>query len=219
MTPLDAPVRKGHLSVLLGLAALSYALAFVGSSFMPRLITHHAPVVLALSSRNRHLLLTVGAGIHVIPYALIGFTRIVSASVVYFLLGRTYGDRGLAWVDREMGGVPGTVRWIQRAFDRTSAPVIMFFCGSNVVWLLAGLRRVTLRRFITLVSIGMAARLAFFWFLGKALKKPLGTVIDWIGRYQWPLTGLFFALTFLQTMRQNTRRAAKEPAAPETDAG
>jgi membrane protein DedA with SNARE-associated domain len=214
------PIRRSHLGTLLALATVSYVLAFIGSSAMPRLIaTHRAALLLALSSRNRHLLLAEPAGINVVAYAVIGFTRIVSASIVYFLLGRTYGDRGLAWVDREMGGVPGTVRWIQRAFDRTSAPVTMFFCGSNVVWLLAGLRRMSLRRFVALVSIGMAARLVFFWFVGKALRKPLTSVIDWIGRYQWPLTALFFGLTMVQAVRQNGVRARRTtPEAEPVDA-
>jgi membrane protein DedA with SNARE-associated domain len=83
-----------------------------------------------------------------------------------------------------------------------------------VVWLLAGLRRMTFRRFLTLVSIGMVARLAFFWFLGHALHKPLESVIDWIGRYQWPLTGVFFAITMVQAMRQSTVRARRQPPPP-----
>ena len=61
------------------------------------------------------------------------------------------------------------------------------------------------RLFWTLNILGTICRLIFVWFLGRALEEPLGYVLDFIQRYQWPLLGLSVAIVVFQAGRAGAR--------------
>jgi membrane protein DedA with SNARE-associated domain len=213
-----APVARGRLAILLGLIAALVVASNVGTILAATLAKEHPAALLALSARNRHLLLAVAAGIGAVPYALVSFGRLVLPAVLLFLLGRWYGDRGLRWLERQAGGTPATIRWVEKAFDRAGLPLVFFMPGSNLVCLLAGARRIASRTFAVVLAVGIVARLAFFWFLGKALQEPLERVLDWLTRYQWWVAGGFFILTMAQSFRRAAvvvrDLPAKEDATP-----
>ena len=48
-----------------------------------------------------------------VPYAVVGFLRVLAAAVVLFLIGRWYGAKGIGWVEGQVGELPATIRWIQ----------------------------------------------------------------------------------------------------------
>jgi uncharacterized membrane protein YdjX (TVP38/TMEM64 family) len=214
--PPPAPTgRRGRLAALLSFVGVLLVASNVGTILSATLVNDHPAVLLALSSRNRHLLLTVAAGIAPGAYALIGFARICAPAAAFYLLGRWYGDRGLRWLERQSGGLPPTVRWVERGFDRFALPLVVFMPGSNLVCLLAGARRMSTRTYAVAVAVGVAGRLAFFWFLGKAFQDPLTTLLDWIGRYQWWLAGGFFVLTVAQSARRSAAMAKEQPPVEE----
>jgi hypothetical protein len=59
--------------------------------------------LIMLSSRNRYLVLVVGAGISPFAYALIATVRLTAAAAVCHFLGRAYGDQALRWFTRFLG--------------------------------------------------------------------------------------------------------------------
>ncbi len=215
------PIARGRLAVLLAVIGALLVASNVGTIFSASLVKDHPVALLALSARNRHLLLTVAAGIGALPYALVSFARLLAPAIPFFLLGRWYGDRGLRWLERQAGGTPASIRWVERGFDRAALPLVFLMPGSNLVCLLAGGRRIASRTFALVLAAGIAVRLAFFWFLGKALKDPLTTLIDWLTRYQWWIAGAFFALTVAQSMRRASAALAQlpdeEPVVAEDD--
>jgi membrane protein DedA with SNARE-associated domain len=207
--------------VLLAFITTLLVAANVGTILSANLVNHHPLVLLALSSRNRHLLLAVAAGIDPIPYGIVAFVRILAAAVPFFLLGRWYGDRALRWLDRQPGGTPSTIRWVERVFDRAADPLVFFMPASNLVCMLAGARSRPVTRFAALVAVGIMARLVFFWVLGKALEKPLDRVLAWIQRYQWWLAGAFLLVTIVQSTRRAAAVADDLPTedVPDTEKG
>ena len=59
--------------------------------------------LIMLSSRNRYLVLVVGAGISPVAYAVIATVRLTAAAAVCHFLGRAYGDQALRWFTRFLG--------------------------------------------------------------------------------------------------------------------
>jgi uncharacterized membrane protein YdjX (TVP38/TMEM64 family) len=192
--------RRG---VLVGSGVL-FTLGTIGSNLGPAWVDERPAVVLALSSRNRNLFGSVPF-IDIMPYAVIGFVRILLAAVVLFYLGRWYGQRAITWTETRVGELPPIYRWIQNGVDRIGWLLVILMPGSNIVCIMAGHRRMAPRVFVPLVSIGIALKLAVLWAGGKALEDQIRDFLDWIEGYQWWIVGGLFALSFLQSGRQARR--------------
>ena len=73
------------------------------------------------------------------------------------------------------------------------------------------------RTFWTLNMLGTIGRLVFIWFLGKALKDPLTTFLDWVQRYQWPLLALSVGMVMVQAFRAQGRGEIERPRTMEDE--
>ncbi len=197
-----------------------YAAANISSVLAPRLVKSRPELLIAGSSRIRHLLFVVPEqsdgqpGISAIAYSTIGFTRLMLAATVCFLLGRWYGARGFAWLDGQLGDQrPAALRWLERAADRVGWLLLLLMPGSNIVCALVGHRGMQPKRFFGFVSAGVVLRLVWVWLAAKQWEEQLKDILDWIGRYQWWLIGGFLALTVAQSMRRSRaiKRAVERP--------
>src|SRR3954449_12712033 len=151
----DASLRRARLAVLLSLIAALVVMANVGTILSANLAKDHPITLLALSARNRHLLLAVAAGIGAVPYTVVSFLRLLVPAIAFFLLGTWYGDRGLRWLERQAGGTPKSIRWVERWFDKASLPLVFLMVGSNLVCLLAGARRLSARTYALVLTAGI----------------------------------------------------------------
>ena len=199
--PSPARPRDRRLAFLTGIVAVSFIVANIGSISSAAIVKEHPELLLALSSRNRHLLFAVGAHINPVAYAIIPFLRMIPIALAYFLLAFHYGERGRGWYERELGSVPRSIRWAERAFDRVGPVIIIFFAGSQLTWMLAGLRKLPPKRFIAYEVIGIALRLIVIWWLGKRFSSQLTSVLDFIQRNQWKLTILLLVTVVFQTRK------------------
>src|SRR5262245_29459804 len=180
----------------------------VGSIMAPTLVSRSPELLIALSSRIRHLLFAVPAGINPVAYSLIGFARLSVAGYLCFTLGHGYGSRGMLWIERQLGDqTPATFRWMQRAVDRAGALLVVLMPGSNIVCALVGYRRMRTTVFAVCLSIGIAFRLAWVWVAAKIFEDQLTVILDWIEKYQWWLVGALLASTFLQSCGQAATRS------------
>jgi membrane protein DedA with SNARE-associated domain len=211
-----APADK-RLRLLVTIAGISYVVATFGTVLIAGLAKNHPEILLALSSRNRNLLLVKGAGISAVAFVLIPYARLLPVAIVYFLLGRDYGDRGKAYLAREAGGVPGTINWAERLFDKVGPAVLLIFAGSQLAWLLTGLRRVRFRTMLLWEIAGIAVRLAFFWLLGERFKPQIEDVLKVIQRFQVPLTVLLLLTIVYQTSKTMKRMEARQAALAGSD--
>jgi membrane protein DedA with SNARE-associated domain len=215
-----APVARAKLAILLSLIGALIVASNVGTILSAHLAQDQPATLLALSARNRHLLLAVAAGIGLVPYTVIAFLRLLVPAVAFYVLGTDYGDRGLAWLERQAGGRrPASIRWVEHWFARAALPLVFLMPGSNLVCLLAGARRMARRTYAIVLAAGILSRLAFFWVLGKALQKPLQVVLDWLTRYQWWIAGAFLAVTLIQSFRQASTAATGAPPVPSSEQG
>lgn len=181
---------------IIGLVIASY----VGTALSPKLVVNHPTWLLALDSRNRHLLLTVGAGIDPAPYFTIAFVRLLLSDPLFYVLGYRYGDGALRWIERKTGDV-GYIRLVEKWFAKARY-VLVALMPNNLICTLAGAVHMRPRVFLALNLSGTLVRLGFFWFLGKALADPLDAVLDFIQRWQNPLLIAAIVLVALNAFRK-----------------
>lgn len=186
---------------VLTLTTMLFVIGTIGSNIGPALIDEKPILVLILSSRNRNLFGSVPY-IDLFPYLIIGFTRVLVAGVALYLVGRWYGTKALGWVESNMGELPAIYRWTERAVDKAGPAMVVLMPGSNIVCLLLGHRRMQPLKFVPLLMIGIAFKLAILWQGGKIFEEQIKSFLDWIEKYQWYIVMGLFALSFLQSARK-----------------
>jgi hypothetical protein len=192
------PARRRFILVL----SLSlFVLGTIGSNVGPAWVDERPAVVLAMSSRNRNLLGSVPF-IDVLPYALIGFCRILLAGVALYFLGKWYGQKAIAWTEGQIGELPAIYGWFQRAIDRAGWLMLILMPGSNLVCLMAGHRRIRTSRFLLCISLGIVLKLVVLWWGGKQFEDEIVWFLDAINDYQWWIVAALFGLTFLQSAKR-----------------
>lgn len=194
---------------LLVLTSILFILGTVGSNIGPALVDNHPVLVISLAARNRNLFGSVPY-IDALPYFMIGFSRLMFAAIALFFVGRWYGDRTLAWVERQVEGLPSAFHWAERAVDRFGWLAVLLMPGSNVVCALVGHRRMSPKRFIPIVATGIMIRLSVLWAGGKAFEDQIRWFLSQIDRYQWWIVAGLFGLTFLQAAAKNSGRRKRD---------
>jgi membrane protein DedA with SNARE-associated domain len=143
--------------------------------------------LIMLSSRNRYLVLVVGAGISPVAYAVIATIRLTAAAAVCHFLGRAYGDQALRWFTRFLGMSAEAVDRFEKQYSTAEWVLIPFFVGSNIVFVLSGTVKTRWRRILPLLLAGIAGRLALLWWLAKQFESQVQSVTDFLQRWQYPI--------------------------------
>ena len=164
--------------------------------------------LLALSSRNRYLVLALGADVSTARYWLIGGTRIAFAFLVCHMIGRAYADTALTWFVKYLGVTQDSLDQFNRVFSRVEWVLIPFFAGSNLVAALSGVHRTPLVRVVALIAVGIVARLALIRWLASVFPSELESLVDWLNRYSWWFFGLSIVVVVLFNVRNFRRGSA-----------
>ena len=186
---------------VLTFTTMLFVIGTIGSNIGPALVDNHPSWVLALSSRNRNLFGSVPY-IDVIPYAAIGFGRILIAGIALFFVGRWYGEKALGWVEGNLGELPAIYRWTEKAVDKAGSVALVLMPGSNVVCLLLGHKRMSAKRFIPLLSIGIVIKLVVLRLGGDQFEDQIRSFLSGIEQYQWYFVAVLFGISFFQSMRK-----------------
>lgn len=192
---------------VLTLTTMLFVIGTVGSNIGPALVDERPRLVLMLSSRNRNLFGSVPY-IDLASYISIGFVRILIAGVALYLVGRWYGTKALGWVEGSVGELPAIYKWSERAIDRAGPAILVLMPGSNIVCLLLGHRRMPPKKFVPILMIGIAFKLAILWQGGQIFEEQIKSFLEWIEKYQWYVVVGLFAVSFLQSARKG-RPSAK----------
>jgi len=192
---------------VLTLTTMLFVIGTVGSNIGPALVDERPRLILMLSSRNRNLFGSVPY-IDLASYLTIGFVRILIAGIALYLVGRWYGTKALGWVEGNMGELPAIYKWTEKAVDRAGPAILVLMPGSNIVCLLLGHRRMPPKKFVPLLMIGIAFKLAILWQGGRIFEEQIKSFLEWIEKYQWYVVVGLFAISFLQSARKG-RPSAK----------
>lgn len=189
------------LVAFVGLVACSTAANVVWASWAD----DHPAGLLALSSRQRYLVLSIAGGISPLAYVVIGAARLAAAFTVCHLLGRAYHDQALTWMTRYLGQTPESIASFQRGFSTAEIFLVPFFAGSNLVAVLSGIHRTSPARLAGLLAVGLAGRLALMWWLAQSFEDQLLDILGFLQRYQWWAIGIS-VLAVLYVNTRNVRR-------------
>lgn len=178
----------------------------IASAVWARWIDTNPEGLLMLSARSRYLALVVAAGVSLPAYIVIAGVRLAMAFVVCHLIGRAYGPATVRWFTRYLGVAPESVETFNRYFAKGEWAIIPWFAGSNIVAVLSGVHRTSPFRLAILLGVGIAGRLALFWWLAKVFEEPLVSFLEWLQKYQWWAVGLSILAVVIVNAR-NLRRA------------
>ena len=198
MEPAERPTWGRY--ALAGFVALVAATNIAGI-FWARLVEDSPTVLIALSSRNRYLALSLGADLPLISYWVIGPARIAAAFLICHAIGRAYRTTALSWFTRYLGVDQTSLDSFQRGFDRASIVIVPFFVGSNLVAALSGVRLMPLTRLVPLLAIGIVARLALIQWFAAIFDEELTTFLELLQRYSWWAVGASVVLVLLINTR------------------
>jgi hypothetical protein len=179
----------------------------VAGATWAKLLGSSPTALLALSSRNRYLVLSLGADVPMLSYWVIGGLRIAAAFLVCHLIGRAYAHDALGWFTKYLGVTHEALDSFNRGFAKAEWVVIPFFAGSNIVAAISGVHRTPLPRLIGLLAFGIIARLALIWWLSSLFQEELESFVTWLQRYTWWLIGLSVVAVVIVNIR-NFRRGA-----------
>lgn len=190
-SPMDRRIPLPFLLVPFGAVAL---VAMVADWIWPTLVTNHPLVLLAMSPKNRFLLLTAPQ-LDATAFFVVGFVRLVLTDPITYVVGRQYGEQALEWMDGRSGAEPGQnlVRKAERLFSK-AAPVFIVVAPSALWCTLAGVGGMRVATFVTCNVAGTVGRLLLFWFAADALAEPLDSVISAIEGAQGPLLAITVTL-------------------------
>lgn len=175
--------------------------ANVGSILLSKLVDDHPAVLIALSARNRHLMLTVPSDLGPFAWTLIATARLLLSAVVCHYIGRAYGDRALRWFWRFLGMPQEQVAKFEQSFAQAEWAVVPLLVGSNIVWVLSGAARTSWRRLLPLAAIGIAGRLLLLWWLAKEFESELRSVINFTTHYQLWFIGATLVIVVVANVR------------------
>ena len=212
----EQPRRRIPVAVLVAPIVVLSVVGMVGDAMGPRLINSHPLVQMFLNPRNRWLVLAT-ANVSIVPFFLVGFTRLVLTDPIGYLLGRQHGDAALQWAEQKLGEEGGMIRRVERWFRR-AAPLVILVMPNLYMCILAGATGMRASVFFTLNVVGTLGRLTLIWIAGDAFESELESVLGVIRDYQWWLVGLSAVVVALQASRRKETIESPKEIAEEIEA-
>ena len=171
-----------------------------------RWVDSNPEMLLALSSRNRYLALTLASGVPLPTYVVIATLRIGAAFIICYLIGYAYADQAAGWFRRYLGFTKEAEAAFERGFDKAEWALIPIFAGSNIVAVLTGIRRTPPRKMLGLLAIGIIGRLVLMWWLARAFEEQLLDFLEWVAQYQLWIIAASIGLVVLVNAKNLRRR-------------
>lgn len=201
---------KPSVRVLVIAAAVLTLAGGLGATFLPALLTHSPLGLLALSPLYRHMVL-VATRVDFLPYMLVGVPARMLGSVLGYVVGVTYGEQAIVWMERRWRRMGRFVRVLERWFER-AAPLLLFAWPGPLFCSLAGAAGMPAWLFLVLATLGQALQLAIAYHLGGVLAPWLAPIVKFFGDYTLSATLAFvlIALLYYRWRRPRWRNELRE---------
>jgi len=202
-----------RLIVVGGIVILSYIGGLIGLALLPLLASEQPLLLLLLYPVSAALFLIAPKFDPLFFVTLVTIRRVV-VHILFYLLGRWYGDRALAWVVQRGGSdASGMAALVERFFGRFGWAIVTIFPGP-LPSTLAGSTRMRWPLFLALDLLGTIVSVAIVRVAATAASGPLATVLRFIDQNSRWLTVITVVITVawisIQQMRQGTRKEDAE---------
>jgi membrane protein DedA with SNARE-associated domain len=208
------PSRR-TLTLVTGPLVVLFGMSWLGGTMAPTLVDTHPALLVALSSSNRHLILTTNQ-LDPLTYYGIGMLRLLVSDPLFFLLGYWYGDAAVTWMERRTHTWGEMLRTVERYFGKAAYPLVFAF-PNNPICLFAGAAGMPLRVFVALNVTGTVTRLYLIRRFGEALQDPIDDFVGWIGDNRVPLLVASIALGLLSVALEAKRGETEVTALTHLD--
>jgi len=208
--------RRTELTLFLVPMALAFSLAQVSKALWPMLLTE-APWTLLVMSVSTTRALLVQPLVHPSVFFTLAIARPLIMAPVYYYFGRRYGDVALRWIERKLGPTSTIVTKLEHFFRRFAYPLVAW-SPTLVNSTMAGATGMRAIAFFPLAIAGTVVRVTLIYFLGDVLSAPLKDFATFVGRYQWYITPLTFALVAVQVWRRRRKNRSFIESVDEFDA-
>lgn len=195
--------RRTELMLFLVPMALAFSLAQASRALWPTLLAE-APWTLLVMSVNSTRALLVQPLVHPSVFFTLAIARPLIMAPVYYFFGRRYGDVALRWIDNKLGPTSTIVAKLERFFRRFAYPLVAW-SPTLVNSTMAGATGMRAMAFFPLAIVGTVARVTLLYFLGDVLSAPLKDFATFVGKYQWYITPVTFALVAAQVWRRRRK--------------
>ena len=199
-TPPPDPLDRLHLLVLIGPIIALVICTNIGNALFPTLSTENPLLLIALGAPNRNLIIA-SAQVPFVPYAVVGFLRLLAPDYFFYALGRHYGDRAITWMERRTPTVGRMMRQLEQVFGK-AGHVLVLIMPNNPVCLLAGAARMRPRVFWALNVVGTIGRLLLMWWIGQIFQDWIDAVLGFIADHRVPLLVVTIGLVALSSARE-----------------
>jgi membrane protein DedA with SNARE-associated domain len=134
-------------------------------------------------------------------FLLIAGLRLLVADPLFFLLGRWYGDAGIAWMEKRSSMAGDMLREVERWFAKASG-LLVFIAANNIVCVLAGASGMRRKWFWVANVAGTLTRLLLIMVFADLLSSQIDTALDWVGDYRPWLLAVSIAAVAVVGLRQ-----------------
>ena len=191
------------------------AMGYIADALWPTLVEDHPLALLALSARNRYVVLVAGR-VDEWAYYVVGTLRLLAPDPFLFAIGWLYGPAAIRWMERRTPTGGRYMRLLEEYFAKWGHPLVVLI-PNNYVCLIAGAARMSPVLFAFLNVTGTVGRLVLLRIVGDIFSGPIDTVIGWIGQYRIPLlvVSTAFVLVALASEARRGRRELRELEALE----
>jgi membrane protein DedA with SNARE-associated domain len=178
----------------------------IADALWPDLVNSAPELLIALSARNRYLVLVAGQ-IDAWAYYLIGTARLMAPDPFLFALGWFYGASALRWMETRTPTVGKIMRSVERYFVRWGHPLVVLF-PNNYVCVIAGASRMSPTLFFFLNFTGTVGRLVVVAWVGDIFQGPIDSILGWVADYRIPL--LVISITIVAVGALNEARRGRK---------
>ena len=198
MTDVPAPAERprpsrGTLVLLIAPIVVITGMGLVATAFTPALATHHPLLLITLDSRNRFLVLA--RHVDLVPFVVVAVLRRVSSDPLFYLLGRTYGEGAVRWLEKKAGGGQLVVL-TEKLFKRAGYPMVFLFPGS-IVCALAGETGMSPVGFLTANLAGTLTSVLLVRRFSSTIASPVEGLLHFFDRHLVATTCVSVGLVLL----------------------
>jgi membrane protein DedA with SNARE-associated domain len=181
------PSRVARNVVVGGLIAFTIS-SWTGDLLLSVLIPDRAVILLVLNDRLRNYALA-SPHLDTVEFYAVALVRLVAPYPLFFLIGRWYGDDGVAWMERRTPFLGRLVRRMEALFSRAAYPLVALV-PMNVVCVFAGASGMSMAGFLVAKVIGSIVLLVVARRTSLLFDTPLTAIGEWIGDHRLLVLGV-----------------------------
>jgi membrane protein DedA with SNARE-associated domain len=204
---------RAQLPWILGTAGVLGIAAAVGMAMTVPLLRYSPLLLIALAPLGRHLVLAAPIT-ELLPFMLVATGRRLVTCTLAYLVGRAYGEAGIAWVRTRYPWTVRVVRVLQWLFRRIG-PLMVLVAPGPINCALAGAMGMRWAWFLPMATIGQAFWAYVTYRVGEALSAFILPILAWLNQNMIPATLVCVVLVVLyRVLRRGKQGAQALPPLP-----